>query len=304
MPCTPKIAVLLAAYNGMQWIEAQLKTIQAQAGVEVHLIISVDPSSDGTDAWCETYAAAHTNVSLLPPGERCGGAARNFFHLIRNANFDGFDFIALSDQDDLWNEHKLERAAKYLNSHSADAYSSNVTAFWPDGRTQLLDKAQPQVKWDYYFEAAGPGCTYVLKNSFASFLQHQVSANWINIQKVTLHDWYIYALARSNGYLWHIDTASGLNYRQHENNQFGANIGFRAILSRYRKIRSGWWFGQVRLIESLANHGKSENQRPAWRVLTRFDLMALVLKGGICRRRTRDKMLFIMLCYISMVIGT
>jgi rhamnosyltransferase len=303
MPYPPKIAVLLAAYNGTQWIEAQLATIQAQVAVEVHIIISVDPSSDGTDRWCEEYAAAHANVSLLPPAERCGGAARNFFHLIRDTNLDGFDFIAFSDQDDLWNEDKLERAAKYLYSHSADAYSSNVTAFWPNGRAQLLDKAQAQVKWDHYFEAAGPGCTYVLKNSFANFLQLRVRSNWLETQEVKLHDWYIYALARSNGYHWYIDTASTLKYRQHDNNQFGANIGFRAILSRLGKIRSGWWFDQVRLIESLANNNKHESQRPPWKAITHADLMGLVLNGAACRRRPRDKILFMILCCISAIIG-
>lgn len=304
MPLTPKIAVLLAAYNGMQWIDAQLTTIQAQVGVDVHVIISVDPSSDGTDAWCETYAAAHANVSLLPPGERCGGAARNFFHLIRNTDLDGFDFVAFSDQDDLWHEDKLERAAKYLTSNYLDAYSSNVTAFWPDGRTHLLDKAQPQVKWDHYFEAAGPGCTYVLTKVFAAFLQREVKAHWTALEEVALHDWYIYALARNNGFRWYIDAASSMEYRQHTSNQFGANKGVSALLSRCKRIRNGWWFNQVKLIERLINHHKPPNERPVWRSLTRPDLLTLCFRGAICRRRFRDKAFFITLCVVCIIFRT
>jgi rhamnosyltransferase len=38
----PKVGVLLAAYNGMQWIEQQLKSIIDQEGVDVTIFVSVD----------------------------------------------------------------------------------------------------------------------------------------------------------------------------------------------------------------------------------------------------------------------
>ena len=53
----PKVAVLLAAYNGMQWIEEQLASILCQSGVDVSIHISIDTSNDGTEAWCESFAA-------------------------------------------------------------------------------------------------------------------------------------------------------------------------------------------------------------------------------------------------------
>ena len=53
----PKVAVLLAAYNGMQWIEEQLASILGQSAVDVTVYISIDPSTDGTEAWCAAYAA-------------------------------------------------------------------------------------------------------------------------------------------------------------------------------------------------------------------------------------------------------
>lgn len=299
----PKIAVLLAAYNGMRWIAEQLASIQAQVGVAVHIYISVDPSSDGTEAWCAGYARQYPNVTLLPPTGQCGGAARNFFHLIRNADLQAYDLVALSDQDDIWHTDKLQRAALFLAESDASAYSSNVVAFWPDGRRQRLDKAQHQVEWDHYFEAAGPGCTYVLENSFALYLQRTVREQWIPLQNVTLHDWFIYALARCNGYSWHIDSVASMDYRQHPNNQVGANVGTAALLSRYRTIRSGWWFGQVKLIENLVNLSHSPEQRPSWRRLSRKDLIRLCLSASKCRRRTRDQLLFRALCLVTAAIG-
>lgn len=299
----PTVAVLLAAYNGMQWIDEQLATIQAQRGVCVHIFISCDPSADGTEEWCANYQKSHQNVKLLQPSITCGGAARNFFHLICQVDLSAFTFVALADQDDLWHPDKLERATQYLSRNSADAYSSNVTAFWPDGRRKVLEKAQSQVRWDHYFEAAGPGCTYVLKVGLAKHLQAQVLRHWSKLQDVTLHDWYIYTLARSHGFRWHIDTVSTMDYRQHARNQVGANVGSGALITRYRQIRSGWWFGQVRLIESIVNHERNPADRPMWYRLSQGDLIRLAWRAHDCRRRTRDQWLFRCLSLLSAAIG-
>lgn len=298
----PNIAVLLAAYNGMQWIREQLDSIQAQQNVAVHIFISVDASTDGTGSWCEHYASQCTNVTLLPASEPCGGAAKNFFRLIRDVELERFELIALADQDDIWHEDKLHRAACYLAASNAHAYSSNVTAFWPDGTTRLLNKAQQQVRWDHYFEAAGPGCTYVLVNEFACFLQQRVRTDLQELQQVTLHDWYIYAIARTHGYTWYIDPVPGMSYRQHTNNQVGANIGVSALLARYHSIRSGWWFGQVQLIEKLAYARSPSVTRPEWRALQRSHLLRLCLEARHCRRRRRDQWLFGLLCFVTAVI--
>jgi len=186
----PKVAVLLAAYNGTQWIEEQLASILGQSGVDVSVHISIDPSTDGTETWCEAYAAAHPQVFILPAAGKFGGASRNFFRLIRDVDFSSYDFIALADQDDIWHTDKLQRATSKIDTRQADCFSSNVTAFWDDGRTHLLDKAQSQVAWDYLFEAAGPGCTYVFNKRFASALKASVIADWEKVQDVRLHDWY------------------------------------------------------------------------------------------------------------------
>jgi rhamnosyltransferase len=93
-----------------------------------------------------------------------------------------------------------------LNAHQADGYSSNVTAFWSDGRPDMLiSKADPQRCWDHFFESAGPGCTYVLRTNMAIALQDCLRARPAEAARVYSHDWLIYAYARANGYRWHID---------------------------------------------------------------------------------------------------
>jgi rhamnosyltransferase len=298
----PKVAVLLAAYNGMQWIEEQLVSILNQADVEITIYISIDPSTDGTQEWCLKFAADNSNIVVLPEAGKFGGASRNFFRLIRDVDFDNFDFIALADQDDIWHSDKLRRATKGIISHQVNAYSSNVTAFWPDGKVQLLNKAQPQVAWDFLFEAAGPGCTYVFDVNFATCLKQSMLIGWRELQDVSLHDWYFYAFARSFGFRWFIDPVPSMDYRQHENNQMGANKGLSSLVSRYKTILDGWWLNQVQLIAFLV--GQNDNSFiKTWLKLGRWQLLRLSFSAWRCRRRMRDKVFFFFICWATALLG-
>ena len=298
----PKIAVLLAAYNGMQWIEEQLASILGQSGVEVTVYISIDPSTDSTEAWCAAYSAEHHQVIVLPDAGSFGGASRNFFRLIRDVDFGSFDFISFADQDDIWHKDKLQRAVDAIRARQVDAYSSNVTAFWADGRTHLLDKAQPQVEWDYLFEAAGPGCTYVLSKKMAESLKAAMVENWQPLQKVTLHDWYCYAFARSHGYRWYIDPLPSMDYRQHDRNQVGANKGLSPLIARYKTIHDGWWFNQVRMIACLVGRDTDPFVK-TWLHLRHRQLIKLSFSAWQCRRRARDKVFFFFICWATALIG-
>lgn len=298
----PKVAVLLAAYNGMQWIEEQVASILNQSGVDVTLYISIDPSTDGTEVWCSAYADEHPGVIVLPAAGTFGGASRNFFRLIRDVELEGYDLVAFSDQDDVWHADKLQRAANAIIGRQVDAYSSNVTAFWPDGTTHLLDKAQPQVEWDYLFEAAGPGCTYVMSKDLVGQLKSSMLVNWQPLQDVSLHDWYCYAFARRHGYRWYIDPDPSMDYRQHEHNQVGANKGLNSLIARYKTIHDGWWFTQVRLIARLLGQDSDPFVR-TWLSLRRIQLMRLSFGAWRCRRRVRDKVFFFFICWATALIG-
>ena len=56
------------------------------------------------------------------------------------------------------------------------------------------------------------------------------------------HDWFIYAFARCNGFLWFIDSCNSVNYRQHASNVFGANVGIRPFISRLNRVLNGEGF--------------------------------------------------------------
>lgn len=300
----PQVAVLLAAYNGMSWIEEQLASILGQTCVNVSVYISIDPSTDGTEAWCSEYAKRHPNVYLLPSAGPFGGAARNFFRLIRDVNFSAFDYVSFSDQDDIWYPGKLERAVAQLKNGSFDGYSSNVVAWWSNGRRIFVNKAQPQVKWDYFFEAAGPGCTYVLTQRLASAFKNIIEARWDKVQDVKLHDWFCYAFARGAGFRWFIDPVPSMDYRQHTKNQVGVNAGFASAISRVREVVYGSWFPQVELISELIDAGDSLGiVSKKFMFSGRTSFLRLLLQQADCRRRRRDRIGFVVLCILRAIFG-
>ena len=292
---TPQIVVLLAAYNGTRWIAAQIDSILAQQAVAVQVVLSIDRSSDGTEAWAAQLAQQDARVSVLPGGQVFGGAAPNFFRLLRDVDMAGCDYVALADQDDLWHPDKLARACQQLQLTGAAGYSGNVTAFWPGGQERLIDKAQPQQPWDFLFESPGPGCTFVLAQPLALALQSWVRQQGQALQPVDFHDWLIYAWARAQGYQWLIDAQPHLHYRQHAHNQLGANAGLRPLLQRARRMGSGWWLGQASLIARLLQLHTHPCIAPWWQGQRR-GLLQLALRAGQCRRRRRDQLLFLLSC--------
>jgi len=296
------VAVLLAAFNGAQWIDVQIKSIIEQENVNVKIFISVDPSTDKTMALCQDWASRNSSIFVFSSVEHFGGAARNFFKIFSEVNIQEFDYVCFADQDDIWLPNKLMRAHEMLSRTGADAYSSNVIAFWQDGRQQLINKSQKQVGWDFLFEAAGPGCTYVLRKELACAIQGLLKTRWTEVQQVGLHDWFFYAYARANGYRWFIDDYAGMLYRQHDKNQVGVNKGWQAYLHRARKILDGWGLAQSALIAELVGLGNDPFVR-RWSNGSRAGLLSLSLHAWQCRRRLRDKILFALSCAALLLAG-
>ena len=298
----PRIAICLAAFNGMRYLQAQVDSICAQTDVAITLYVSVDRSTDGTEDWFRCLQSQNANVVLLPCGESFGGAASNFFRLVREVDFSPFDYVAYADQDDVWLPGKLKRAVDTMVEQGADGYSSDVVAFWESGRSRYIKKSYPQQRWDYLFESAGPGCTFVISRPLAINMQNILLQNMQKTQGVGLHDWFTYAFARAHGYKWVIDAYGSLKYRQHGENQVGVNAGFVALLWRAKKVLNGWGLNQARLIAELVGIGTQDFVR-GWSQGGRWSMLKLALQATQCRRKPGDRVWFALSCVALAVIG-
>ncbi len=280
-----RIAVLLTVYNGREFLEEQLQSILQQQGVKLHIFISVDLSTDNSYQWCCDFASKHPQMTVLTYGQKFGGAAINFYRLIKEVNFSDYDFVALSDHDDIWLADKLLTACTTLIEGNYDAYSGNVMAFWQDGRQHLINKALPQRKYDYLFEAAGPGCTYVLRTEPMLLFKQLIISKWLLAEQVGLHDWFIYAFFRSQSLQWFIDSNYKLLYRQHTENQVGINKGWQANNKRLALLRNGWCKQQVINIADLITEQN----------LNVHSRLTIIKNIGQLRRRFRDRCILFMI---------
>jgi rhamnosyltransferase len=296
----PKIALLLATFNGEMYLHEQLKSIKDQLGVNIFILVSDDHSNDQTPKLLHAECSSSSQFILLPC-QKFGSAAANFFRLLLDADFSNVDYVAFSDQDDIWQADKLSHAVKKIQENNLDAYSGNVTAFWSNGKQKLINKAQPQQEWDYMFESAGPGCTFVMTKQLALAVQKFLTENQQACTQLALHDWFIYAFARSRGHKWFIDHDSHMFYRQHAENVVGANVGVKAKLARWKKLREGWLIKQALLMAEILGY------TDAWPIekLKRYcflDRLILILNIKKLRRRLRDRIalaLFLLLPLIK-----
>lgn len=293
----PKVFILLAAYNGERYIKDQLKSIINQTVRPYKIFINIDKSSDKTLEILKRYQKNFPEINIINTDKNFGSAGSNFLYMFRKVDFTNADFIALSDQDDIWKKDKIEVSLRFLQN-GFDCYSSNVEAFWENGRKKILYKNQKQTKYDYLFESAGPGCSFVLSKHISLSLQKFLKSNDDSYFD-KYHDWFIYAFARSTGYKWHIDSYPSLFYRQHSNNVLGANVGIKAFLSRTRSVLFGNGFDfSFLLMRSLIRNDKFiKSLFP----ITRMSFLKLVLTAKHCRRKSFDLFLFIIACLIFII---
>lgn len=298
----PTVLVLLASYNGARWIHEQLNSILEQEGVELSVLIRDDGSSDTTLQEIRRFAADN-RIQLARCSPRTGSAAQNFFALLEERPADKFEFVAFSDQDDIWYPNKLSRACRMIQDTGSAAYSSATLARWENGRERLIAPSGSQNSCDFLFEGAGQGCTFVLSAAFYERVRRFISERSEMARGLHFHDWTVYALARSWGLRWVFDSTPTVIYRQHDGNDTGARGSFGGVLRRLALLRNGWYRSQLEQICLLCSSAAPEDARiAAWRrVLLQPRgyqrtalLTCLSLRWG--RRRKLDKLVFTFAC--------
>ena len=297
----PRVAVLLATYNGRKFIASQVRTLLNQALCVVNIWVSDDQSTDGTWEWLCERADIESRIFLLPRVERFGNAARNFYRLVREADFSSCEYVALADQDDIWFDDKLATSIRQLRERAVAAVSSDVIALWPNGRKSLIRKSQKQRRLDFLFESAGPGCTYVLTVGFATSFRQFLNDQRQTVGSIQFHDWMLYAWARAYGFAWHIQSCPTMYYRQHGGNEFGANKGLAALQKRIARVRAGWYREQILDIARLICRGPSYTPECAATISlverrTFFSRVSLAAKVHALRRRTPDRVWLLLAC--------
>lgn len=233
-----KITILMATYNGAAFLEEQLTSFLEQSWNNIDLIVSDDGSKDETLTilikWQQKWSKGNFTIIKGPQT----GYADNFRHLILFLN-ETTDYVAFSDQDDIWHKNKLSTAINKLS------LMADITPSMYCSRTCLVDISRQTIGLSPLFskppsfsnaltQSLAGGNTIVMNSeAFKIIYQSSLRTDFFS------HDWWCYQIITGAGGHVVYDTEPQIDYRQHDTNVFGRNTGMKAILRRVRGLVSG-----------------------------------------------------------------
>jgi len=234
-PAHPLVAILLATYQGERYLAEQLDSFARQTYMNWRAWASDDGSSDGTLPLLRRYRTQWGADRLILQTGPAQGSSRNFLSLTYNQDIQA-DYYAYSDQDDIWEDDKLERALSWLTTQD-----SGIPALYCT-RTRLVDAHNREIGLSPNFhrspsfanalmQSITGGNTMVFNNA-ARRLLCQVDPG----TEVVIHDWWVYLAIAACGGIIHFDPKPGLRYRQHDGNLIGMRANGPTLASRVAKL--------------------------------------------------------------------
>ena len=287
----PKVAILLATYNGQQFLPQQLDSLIKQTYPAWQIAASDDGSVDETLKILNCYKNQLGDDKLVIFAGPKTGFAANFLAMMRNTAINA-DLYAYADQDDIWEADKIKLAVDWLNTIPPEQPALYCS------RSQLIDECDNHIGYSPLFtrkpsfanalvQTIGGGNTMVF-NQAARDLLCQITTN-----NIVSHDWLAYLVVAGCGGVVHYDTRPLLRYRQHASNVMGTNITWQGRLVRVKMLLQGgfkaWNEQNILAINSIKARLTPENQLIFARFLTaRRSFLVLrmwyFLRSGIYRQ--------------------
>lgn len=135
-----QISVIIPCYNAARYVGASLRSVLAQEGVALEVIMVDDGSSDGSAEFVEK---AFPTVRILRQSNQGVAAARNLG--IQEA---AYEWIAFLDADDLWMPGKLQAQVELLQLHARARMVYTAWQVWaseePQPQEEFLEKLRAE----------------------------------------------------------------------------------------------------------------------------------------------------------------
>jgi glycosyltransferase involved in cell wall biosynthesis len=254
----------MCTYLGQEYLAEQLESFSAQTHHNWTLWASDDGSQDGTRGILENYIAkwgADKACIQSGPGK---GFVANFLSITCDPRINA-DFYAYSDQDDIWEANKLERALLWLRTVPSDVpaiYCSRTLLVDCDNQTigsSPLFRRPPSFV-NALMQNIGGGNTMVFNNAARELLK--LAGH--DLELIT-HDWWAYLVVMACGGLVHYDSVPTVRYRQHGKNLVGSNADIGARLFRMKMLWDGRFKDlndqHIRALTRILDRMTPENKR-------------------------------------------
>jgi len=234
----PRIAVLMATFNGERFLDEQLATLRDQSVPNIDVWVSDDGSTDQTLGVLERWRTDWSKGIFTIVRGPSKGFSENFRSLMTRGDIHA-DYFAFCDQDDIWDPDKLAVAVDLLARNAADGpglYCSRTRIITeegaPVGASPLF--ARPPHFRNAIIQNIGGGNTMVLNRSA-----------WETVSKSAertafiSHDWWCYLMVSGTGGYVHYDARPRIGYRQHAENLVGDNMSLPARVDRLKRLMTG-----------------------------------------------------------------
>lgn len=272
-----KIAILLATYNGEQYLKEMLDSLCAQTFQEFVCYVHDDGSTDGTFDLLTGWARLHPGKYCFLDGPAQGSPQANFLWMLSQVEADYYMF---ADQDDVWLPEKIEKTVGKMMEVEAqvDGPACVFTDMYVvNENLQVLDNSfiryigrNPERigLGQLLLENPAAGCTQLFNRRLRDLaLQLQ------DIHAIEMHDAWVLALAATFGknYIGLVDEPL-VYYRQHGDNEMGAveaESKLQKVMRNIKLICSGEFAkqkrayiqqardlaGQLSLVDGLSEEG-------------------------------------------------
>jgi glycosyltransferase involved in cell wall biosynthesis len=211
---TPTVAVVVATYNGATYLLQQLESIIHQTHKPSQIIIVDDASSDDTINIVQAFAAAHPEVMVVQNETRLG-YIKNFEKGMLLANA---DYVALSDQDDIWMPHKLEKLLASIGDQML-AYSDSELI---DSNGHLLHKKMSSIKNQLAYHTPIMYAIGAWAPGHAMLFKKELIDKAVPFPSLVTHDFWLGFVATCYSTVVYVNEPL-VHYRQHTQNAIGAD---------------------------------------------------------------------------------
>lgn len=258
----PNISIVLCTYNGELYLREQLNSILMQTLPAYEIIIQDDCSTDNTWNIILEYKSKYPKIK----------AFRNQTNIRAHANFiTAFslatgDFIAPSDQDDIWYETKLEVLYKFIGNNSLSF--SNEKILYEDGslvNDNSTMKPINQLLWGNNLK----GHTFLFKRELLGiykFAGNYISFDYCLALNASITDDYVFVDDFLSIWRRHKDVCtSSVLLNSHQNDELSSSWKktFFSIKSIVKGVRSevinNFFIDRVNFIKGISNNSMKIN---------------------------------------------
>lgn len=221
-----RISVVLCTFNGEQYIIEQLRSIEEQSVTPFEVIIVDDNSADTTKRKIQEYIVhSKLNIKFIA-NEKRRGVVQNFEYALSLARG---EYIALSDQDDIWLKNKLELSLSKIMQIEKDNINTPILVH----SDMMVVNENLDIRYESFMKCEGfenkenEPAKYLCVHNYITGCTMMFNRKALDLvlpfpKNALLHDWWIALAVSICGRIGFINNKTVM-YRQHSSNVVGAH---------------------------------------------------------------------------------